>query len=411
MNREVLFISIDGMTDPLGQAQVMPYLIGLASKKYQIHIISCEKKLNFGKNKETILNTITKNNMAWSYCFYQTKIPIISQIHNFLQLKKLSNTYVKNKETQILIHCRSYLPALIGLTLKRKYKSFFIFDMRGFWADERIDGNIWDLKKPVQSFLYRYFKKKVLELLENADRVVTLTKSAKKEIESWNLEVKPDIFVIPCCADTQHFVIQPDHVKSQTRKQLGIPEDANVIGYLGSLGTWYMLNEMLDFFSVLLTKKPSSVFFLITNDSPDMILKNAKQRQISETAIVIKSASRQQVPTYVSVLDFGIFFIKPLYSKKGSSPTKLAELLSCGIPIITNKGVGDVDELIVQNQCGVLIESFDQNAYIKAIEETSLLLHPKTYYRSIAQNHFSLEKGMSEYLKVYESGFHHFMSN
>ena len=50
----VLFISYDGMTDPLGQSQVIPYLQGLSKAGYDIFLLSCEKKQVFDQNKAAI---------------------------------------------------------------------------------------------------------------------------------------------------------------------------------------------------------------------------------------------------------------------------------------------------------------------------------------------------------------------
>ena len=41
--KNILFISYDGMTDPLGQSQVIPYLQGLSKKGFQFYLLSCEK--------------------------------------------------------------------------------------------------------------------------------------------------------------------------------------------------------------------------------------------------------------------------------------------------------------------------------------------------------------------------------
>ena len=237
MDKHILFVSIDGMTDQLGQSQVLPYLTKLSTLGYKIDIISCEKQSNFLKNKE-IINTITaKHHIKWHYCFYQTKIPLLSQIQNFLNLKKIVAKKSERKNT-IILHCRSYLSALIGLQLKKKFNIKYIFDMRGFWADERIDGNIWSLKNPLHNFLYKYFKRKEIELIENSDYIVTLTNNAKKEILSWKLASTPEIEVIPCCADVHHFTIRDNAEKEQTKQSLAIPDNSFVIGYLGSLGTW-----------------------------------------------------------------------------------------------------------------------------------------------------------------------------
>jgi glycosyltransferase involved in cell wall biosynthesis len=402
MIKHVLFISIDGMTDQLGQSQVLPYLTRLSNNGYKISVASCEKEVNFTKNKVVIDTIMAKHNIEWHYSFYQTKIPFLSQLQNFFSLKKLATQVVK-KNKVIILHCRSYLPALIGLQLKTKFKVKYIFDMRGFWADERIDGNIWSLQNPLHKFLYSYFKRKEIELIENADCIVTLTNTAKKEIQSWKLKNLPFTDIIPCCADVNHFVINNEKNKIETKRNLGIPENSYVVGYLGSLGTWYMLDEMLDFFVELQKKKPNSILFFITNDDEKEILKVAERKNISKSSIIIKSAKRNEVPEYISCLDIGLFFIKPLYSKKGSSPTKLAELLACGIPIIANTGIGDVDEIISTTYCGISISSFSVEAYQLAIDKIDSLIKPKQYYRDIAISNFSLQKGVESYLKIYSS--------
>ena len=42
-SKNILYLSYDGMTDPLGQSQVLPYLIGLTKEGFTFHIISFEK--------------------------------------------------------------------------------------------------------------------------------------------------------------------------------------------------------------------------------------------------------------------------------------------------------------------------------------------------------------------------------
>jgi glycosyltransferase involved in cell wall biosynthesis len=401
MNKPILFISIDGMTDMLGQSQVLPYLTKLSEQGYKINIVSCEKEQNFSRNKNAVSEIAGKYNIHWKYCFYSTKIPLLSQVKNFFALKKLAKQLTIESKGDIILHCRSYLPALIGLQLKKELKAKYIFDMRGFWADERIDGNIWSLKNPLHKFLYNYFKRKEIELIEHADCIVTLTDNAKKEIQSWKLAYTPEIEVTPCCTDVTHFLISGDDEKKNSKKNLNIQENSFVLGYLGSLGTWYMLDEMLDFFAVLQIKKPNSIFFFVTNDNEKDILMAAERKNIKTSSILVRSAKRNEVPAYISCFDAGLFFIKPLYSKKGSSPTKMAEILACGIPVITNAGVGDVDKLVTKTNCGIVIPSFKREAYSKAVDEMQILNLPQQHYRDVALSNFSLERGVNSYKKLY----------
>ena len=56
MQKEIraLYISYDGMTDPLGESQVIPYLRELSKKGVKISILSAEKSEVFYKRKENI---------------------------------------------------------------------------------------------------------------------------------------------------------------------------------------------------------------------------------------------------------------------------------------------------------------------------------------------------------------------
>ena len=123
--------------------------------------------------------------------------------------------------------------------------------MRGFWADERVEGGIWDKNNPIFKRAYNFFKGKEIEFFNESDAIVSLTNNGKQEIESWdNLPNRPQIEVIPCCVDLNHFRSEKvDKVALEAKRtQLGILKDDFVLGYVGSIGTWYMLPEMLDYY-------------------------------------------------------------------------------------------------------------------------------------------------------------------
>ncbi len=398
-----LFISIDGMTDPLGQSQVLPYLIGLSQKGFKIKIVSCEKKENWDQHHLNIDSIIKNAGIYWDYCFYKTEKPFLSQFQNYLALKKLAASTV---DSNTVLHCRSYLAGLIGLYCKKKFNSGFIFDMRGFWADERIEGEIWSKKNPITTLLYSFFKKKEKELLQKSDAIISLTQKAKDIILSWNLGITNNkISVIPCCVDLEHFSTKSlDESKLIAIKQK-YPQLQNkfVLIYVGSLGTWYMANEMLDFYNHL-RKQIDSHFLMITKDSPLIIENYIKNFQIPKEEITITPSSRADMPYFITLSDASIFFIKPSFSKSASSPTKMGELLSMEVPIITNSGIGDVDDIINQSNCGLSISQFNSQAYQDAIHhfvENRILFKKNT--KQTAHDFFSLKEGIEQYNRIYKS--------
>ena len=280
MYKSILYITYDGLTDPLGQSQVIPYLTGLSNEGYNITILSCEKKQNFSKNHHLINSILSKNKISWEYIEYTKSPPIFSTIWDIYNYKKVVLKLFRKHNFNI-VHCRSYISSLIGIWIKKKWGTKFIFDMRGFYADERVDGKIWNRNNPLFDIVYKYFKKKELEFLSKADYTISLTMNGKNEIHKWGkIPTQPiPLEVIPCCADLNHF--SPKNTSSdkinQLKTKLRINENDFVISYLGSIGTWYMLTEMLDFFKVLLKQKPNSKYLYITQEDPDLIISDSSK--------------------------------------------------------------------------------------------------------------------------------------
>ena len=180
MNKKTLYITFDGLTDPLGQSQIMPYLIGVACNGYDITVLSCEKKERIEKEKHTVLKLIDSTTINWQYIIYDEDGGSITR---FLYLKKLNGIAKKLHKINSfqLVHCRSYLSALIGLKLKLKHNLPFVFDMRGLWADERIDGGIWQKNKLLHLAFFNYFKKKEKQFITHSNAIVSLTNNGANE--------------------------------------------------------------------------------------------------------------------------------------------------------------------------------------------------------------------------------------
>lgn len=395
MPQKVLYLSYDGLTDPLGQSQVLAYLLNLTNEDREIHIISFEKTERYQDLKNEILHLIQEKNIHWYPESYTKNPPVLSTLKDIWQLRSKVKQLHKKYNFDI-VHCRSYITALVGLWMKRKFATKFIFDMRGFWANERVDGGIWSLKNPVYRLIYQYFKKKEKQFLLTADYTISLTENAKIEIQSWEGLENTKIQVIPCCVDTNLFDYKK--IESQSIEKKGF-----TISYLGSIGTWYMLSEMLAFYKTLLKIKPQTRFLFITTESPEMILTEAKKLEIPTHQIQIQKAKRQEVPTLLAQSNVSIYFIKPLYSKKASSPTKMGEILAMGIPIIANTKVGDHDFLFEKYNCGVLVNEFNEqhfNQVVDQLESLSNISNEKL--RDAALDYYSLEKGVELYKQVYK---------
>lgn len=397
---KVLYLSYDGMTDPLGQSQVIPYLQGLSAAGHSIWLISFEKSERFEAHRERIQGLLNDAGIHWSPLPYTARPPVFSTLRDLINMRKAALRLIKQEGIR-LVHCRSYISALAGQWLKKKTGTRFLFDMRGFWADERIDGGIWSLKNPVFKSIYNFFKRKEREFLLEADAVVSLTHNAANEIHSWPGMQAVPITVIPCCADLAHYRSGKEGSEAWAKK-LNIPPDAFVLSYLGSLGTWYLLKEMLEFFKVLREFKPNALFLLITPDHPESIWKISDALEIPHDALRIQSAQRQDVPALAALSQLSVFFIKPSFSKKASSPTKMGELMAAGIPLVINNNVGDVEKILNDGGNGLIVKAFNEGHYRKALQNLDAVLQADRNNNSAcAERWYSLDEGVRRYREIY----------
>jgi glycosyltransferase involved in cell wall biosynthesis len=400
---KILYLTYDGLTDPLGQSQILPYLTGLARLGHQITILSAEKKQNFAKRRPLIDTLVEAAGIDWQPVFYTKSPPVVSTLWDLREMYDQAKKLHSQKKFDA-VHCRSYLTALIGERMKEKSGLKFIFDMRGFWADERVEGGLWDQKSAIFKRIYDFFKRKEKDFLRKADYTISLTFAAEKEIRTWDGLADIPIQVIPCCVDTDLFDSQK--IKpSQSEKlwqDFNIQPEEFVISYLGSLGTWYMVEEMLLFFKQLENVFPDCKFLFITPDDPQIVLQKAQELNIAERKFIFCHAERKEVPALLSISQIAIFFVRPTFSKKASSPTKLGEILSMGVPVICNSGVGDIDYIFEKYNCGILLEDFSELSLRRASKKVFPALHlEEADLRKVATTYFDLQKGIEIYAEVY----------
>jgi glycosyltransferase involved in cell wall biosynthesis len=398
----ILYIAYDGLTDPLGRSQVLPYLTALGKLGHGFTIISCEKPDRFDRDGELIEKICADAGIAWHPLPYHKRPPVLSSAWDMAATIRLAYKLQRSAPFD-LVHCRSYMPAIAGLRMKRKYGTKFLFDMRAFWADERVEGGQWRLDRLADRTVYRYFKRKERTFFREADHIVSLTEAGKKVIlEQPNFESGgPPVSVIPCCVDFDHFTPASPAEWTRARAELAIGDDEKVVVFLGSLGSLSMLEEMLDFFRVFREREPKACFLLITPESPEPIVAAARERGLEPEFLRVRSASRDEVPFLAGAADFGLFFVRPVPSKKGGSPTKMGELLALGLPIATNSDVGDVEHLLAELEAGAIVHSFSDASYREALDRLDAMPFYPEGIRERARARFDLAAAVERYDTIY----------
>ena len=403
--RRVLFISYNGMLDPLGQTQVIPYLRELAKRGVKFTLLSFERDKAFtpdGVRKcEQLREKLQADGIEWHWLRYHQRPSVPATIYDVLAGIRKASTLVRRNRIE-MVHARGHIPATIALGLKRRFGVKMIFDLRGLMAEEYVDAEHWR----EGGLPYRMTKATERRILAATDGIVTLTERIWPIIREWQGLRGRAVHheVIPCCVDLSLFKFS-DADRERRRKELGLSDQFTVV-YSGSLDGWYLTEKMVDFFAALLKGNQKAHLLWLTNGSPDRVRELMSSRHVETKNFSVLSVAATEVPSYLAAADAGLSFIKPCISKMASSPTKNGEYLACGLPLVINAGVGDSDTLIDDWTAGVLIEEFTDNEYAeagRAIEAIVTRPEVRQKARMVAEQLFDLNLIAGErYASLYE---------
>ncbi|MCT7994528.1 glycosyltransferase [Laspinema olomoucense] len=392
----ILYITYDGLMEPLGQSQVFQYLQKLAPK-HQIFLLSYEKPEDWANlsDRQALIAAVSTAGIRWIPLRYH-KQPTVTATAFDLVVGFAICVYLVLRYRVTIVHGRSYIPSILALSLQKIFGIRFIFDMRGFWADERIDGGIW----PQNSRLYKIAKWFEQQFLTQADVVVSLTQAGVAAMREFPYlkENHPRFEVIPTCTNLEIF-----HPRFHTQDRQDQPF---TLGYVGSVGGWYLFDPVLECFKELLEIRPNARLLILNRNEGNYIRNRLTYYGIDEHLVELKTVAHSQVAEEMHRMNAGIFFYKPMFSRQGTAPTKLGEFLGCGILCLSNDGVGDMTEILEENRVGVVLREFTPHAQAIAVQKfLELVEDPTGRERCVttAQRYFSLDSGVKSYDSIYQS--------
>lgn len=400
-----LYLCYFGVREPLVQTQVLPYLRQLISGGIDVSLLTFEPLLHQRWTTRELAEEqmrLAREGIEWSYLPYHKRPSLPATAYDIAAGAQAALRLAKHHKIDVL-HARGHVPAAMAALVKPRIGGRMIFDIRGFMPEEYTDAGVW----PEGGHLYRWTKRAEKRLFAAADAFVVLTEQARHLLfpgcTDRDAAGRP-IEVIPCCVDPQRFYAAKSISRDEVRRELNLI-GRRVIVYVGALGGWYLTNEMAGFLATAY-KQDAATFSLILTQSPSELIKQRLRNSgMSTDDYLVREVSPKDVPSYLKAADMAISFIKPCYSKLSSSPTKIAEYLASGLPVITTAGIGDLDEIIEGDRVGVVIKEYTAQAYLQALGEVDALGKEKNLAercRASAHNRFDLEKvGGERYRRLY----------
>lgn len=364
---DISYVTIDSITEGVGSSQIVPLMKQIASSGLSINLISFEKE----KTPYSVESELVSAGITWNRREFGSH-GAVSGLGRLLEISR------EIPETR-LIHARSDIPTIAAVMSRR---APILWDVRSLWAEQKA----YIEQAPLKKRILRAYRSLEGIASFNATAMSTLTKAIVPILEERHRVLPKIRTVVPTAVNLQLF---------NFNKRLNTPNKGL---YSGTYNNYYDLSLSKLFIKELQKLAPTEIHWARPKESLTNSL-NAGETQIFESTQV-------KIAEIIGSYNFGISICKmdagP--SLKAAMPTKIAEFLACGRPIVVNRGLGDFDEYLSEFNAGVILDGTCENTREQAQVLMNLLSDPETPYRcrELAEEYFDIKKGAKKYIDIYE---------
>jgi glycosyltransferase involved in cell wall biosynthesis len=248
-------------------------------------------------------------------------------------------------------------------------------DIRGATYEETVEyskrNNI--LKKLKLSLI-----KKSLKTLTKINYISCISDSLKKYLADKTDDHK--IYINSCLA-TQNFTFSKT-VRDNIRKEMAIVNDKPLLvlstgGNAGWQNTENAVKQLYNSYNVL----------------------NLSKSVINHPNVINKFVAYKDVPKYLCAADIAVILREPSVTNKVASPVKFSEYVCCGLPVITNNSIDLIKDYVLNNKCGMVINSMEN---VSDERLTALLKLNRELLSSTGRKTFGIEVIANQYMNLYK---------
>jgi hypothetical protein len=365
-NFDLTYVTIDSLLEGVGSSQITPLISRLSNSGLKINLISYEKT----EPPKDIVDHLRSIGVKWnSQPFGSTGL-----VGGVMRLNNLRQEIPRSN----LIHARSDIPAVSGIA---SGKAPVLWDVRSLWADQKV--TIQDTS--VNKALYRSYRGLESFAANKSLGMSTLTSAVVPILEQRHKRLPSLRTVVPTVVDLNRFQLDSK-----------MPRNFRAL-FSGTYNDYYDLNLSKLFMLEMQKQVAMDIHWARPSES--------SKDNIGVGEIKIFPAIQTEMAELIPKYSFGVSICKldAGDSLTAAMPTKIAEFLACGRPVIVNKGLGDMDQFIAEFDAGVVLDADFTNLSESATKLIDLISDPDTPYRcrALAEKYFSVDVGANKYLKLY----------
>lgn len=368
----VTYLTTDSVSEGIGASQVLAYAERLATRGLDVDLHTFEKAVPTPTMREHIAAT----GIRWHphpFGAFGARGGAARVAAGAIAIRQAD-----------LVHARSDLAAASALLARVPH---WLWDVRSLWADQRI---------ALGALRSGSAEHRVLQAIErratrHSSAMVTLTEAVVPVLESrYGVRLRRKTTVIPTCVDTRRFTSSPLP-----------PPDPVVVLLAGTLNAYYDVPLMVELVTQWQRRRHVQLSLITPAETP-------WDTKFSQLLAVRSTATFEQMPERVAAAHVGLSVCRSDagVSLTASMPTKIAEFLATGRPVVVNHNLGDAGRLVEQHHAGVAVRAGDATSdVLDRLDE--LVEDPGTAARCrrLALEHFDLDHAIDGLVEAYERAF------
>lgn len=316
--------------------------------------------------------------------------------HTSLMVSSVLGSMFKPKPDVIIASSPPLFLGMSGYLLATLKHVPSVFEVRDIWPQQAIDLGMLTSPKIIQAmeWLEMFYYRK-------ATKIIGVTQSTKRILSDRGVN-SDKIEVIYNGTDLEKFA--PSFPDDQFKRELGL-EDKFVISYIGTMGLSQGLHIVLETAERIKDRFPQ-IHFLMVGDGADRdsLLSYSTEKQLPNVTF-LPAQPREMVPKLYHLSDISLVLLKDLPLFRSTIPSKVFELMSCGLPIIL--GVkGEVEEIVRNANAGLCIEPENTECLTEAViqmyNDSALRMQFAQDGPRYVNEHHNMQRLAERYLNVLE---------
>ena len=231
------------------------------------------------------------------------------------------------------------------------------------------------------------------DALHRSDMRISVSRALVKHWKARYGYAGSSYVVIPCTLGID--IIDPvGQDQNAVRAELGWSTGDRIMVYAGSTVDWQSLELVEKQLVPLLAAEPSLKLLFLCEESPETISLMKKFPDQVER----RWLRHEQVRRFLMACDIGILLREDSLTNRVASPTKFAEYISAGLPVLISPYLGDLSDLVMEHRLGLVVAEDGSVPPIHCPDQKE-----RERLLSVAREQFTKRAHLTSYTRVLEA--------